>query len=165
MKQFNVTYEYVMILTGNSGMSERQKIYFESLLNVREERSVQITTRLELIVFENVNQIIIRDEVEKAFKRLQEGKAAGLDGLATECLNVQHLNSAVQNMHIAYITSTRSKVIAPIPSSHNTEDSPARAPDTAIRDQGRDIKGVPVCVVARVSMQYIHCSRHVTSCI
>ena len=60
-------------------------MYFKGLVNVSEDRSIEITARLGLIltVFEKTDQNFTRDEVEKDSKKPKAGKSAGVDVVAT----------------------------------------------------------------------------------
>ena len=65
---------------------EKRKQYYEGLLNESERRSAEITPMQGMIfrVVEKPDQSIIKDEVNKALKKLKTGKAVRLDGVVMQ---------------------------------------------------------------------------------
>ena len=63
--------------------------YYESLLNVEDDREPDVRVRegIEVPVFDDVNEReITKDEVERALRETKVGKAAGVDGVRAEML-------------------------------------------------------------------------------
>ena len=67
-------------------MSNRWKEYFEGFLTVRDYREVD-ETYLGMGAVRNERENISKKEVRSVHRRMQCGKATGLDGIATELLN------------------------------------------------------------------------------
>ena len=73
-------------------LSERERVlgrwweYFGSLLNVTDERKAEIAAVCGGRILRSMNEAIGSREVVVAIKRLKEGKAAVMDGIAGECI-------------------------------------------------------------------------------
>ena len=79
------------------------------LFNINVERDAEITVRIGIIVriFENVYQIILGDEIERALKKLNTGKTAGLVKVSTKCLRLRgNTLQCSPSMHLTFATKS-----------------------------------------------------------
>jgi hypothetical protein len=77
------------LLNENDQVVERWSEYFESLLNVKDERRANLTSMGRgSVTSRNVrdHNVIDSQEVEEAVNKLKNGKASGEDGIANEML-------------------------------------------------------------------------------